>query len=386
MSTVISDIIRQVSQKEEDEKQRRQAKWQELLDVARQELRKVLDQVGGLYDELQPYIREDVDCKLGNGREDLAVDLDWIIQSDELQLAPMRFNLRLPNQGYRTRRITIDGAGSYEFASILQAIATSRDNYAAWKNAADKKFIEERSKFFHFSWGNGEDAMLSAYEELVARFPDRKSEFDLWVKRYRTDQADAAQSQQAYADEQQKKGAAQEEYLARWISYLTELARVQEANDLKARQLQAELDVPFTAWNLVYGLVGEEEGQPCVDVSEDWVRNGQPDEEGMYLLFDGKRVKYFHPVSISPRTVKPSDCIWGLYRKADYGEYGIVIVFDPDLERSTIDAIVAKFDFEKLPVRPDHPEILSWGQWEEIQVKATRIVEGLDPETKELPF
>ena len=373
MNAVISQIVDDVSKVEAEEKQMRLEKYQELLNAARAELRKVLDQVEGLYDELKPFIQEENDLKRDFGRQSVVVS--WLVQSDQLELCPLKLLIEMPGGGHNTRAIRVGGYG-FEFPRLKEAITIARREFPDWKKKDDEDFASRRTRQFNF-WGQrDEQKMQSAYEELVARFPDRKAEFDQRAEEWRAERAKYFSDVKAREEDEQKHVLAKTELLEQWVSFYKQEKVAIEANRAKAELLQADLDQPFTAWSLEYGAVGEEEGQRYVETYHVWVRDDQTDSEGLYTTFSNAKVRYFHLVSISPKTIKPTDKISGLYKSKNYKAYGIWLVCSVDHESSKLDELVESAGFEPLPKPPQHVDILSYREEEEAKREAFRSLNG----------
>ena len=375
MSDVIQAIISKVSDEQSAEKQQRQQKYQTLLNQAREELRKVFDLVDGLYETLKPYMKEDYDLDQSYGNP--IVRLEWEVISDELQLSPILAKITLP-RNYDGHFLYVDGC-RYEPANIQKAIAYSRASYPEWKEKQNNKFVSARSDKFRFWYQRDREQMQIAYDELVAKFPDRKAEFDQLRQTWEDEKAqfDIQEEEKRKAQTQTKQ--AQEEYLEKLVRYYRLYDRVLKANEEKAQPIQDALNQPFEAFKLTYGLVGEEDGSAYVDTAFEWVTSETPDENGYWTKFNGKPIKYFHKVSIEKFTVKPIDKISGLYWNHTFSTYGVTFVMAPHLD-DDVNEQIDQFGFEPLPKKPDAPEILSWGEIEHVERLAKKEAGVNEPE------
>jgi len=375
MSQIVESIVSEIADQQNAEKQQRAQKYQELLGEVRIQLQGVLDQIPGLYESLKPLIAEEYDLITNNNGREQAVFLKWTIQSDDLQLAPVVFQIRKPAGGYYHRQIGVCEY-EYSFSDLREAIAQARGLFVGWKMEEDSKFTSTRIHKLNF-WGQRDpQVMQKAYDEMVARFPERKPEFDErreeWLREKAGDEEKQAEKQM-HSAEVEKVG---EEYLAQMISYYQLQREIKERNANKFEALQDALNQPFDAWQLTYALVSYSDGEGYVETSNVWVKAENPDANGYWTTFRDEEIKLFYPVSIEKLQVLPSDEIPSLHKSIQRPEYDFSVVAQPTIDLKAVDQKIAEMGFEALPEKPAHPNILSWHNADDIQKEAYRTVYG----------
>lgn len=196
--------------------------------------------------------------------------------------------------------------------------------------------------------------MEQVYSTILGEFPDHADAIEqdrqAWIEREHARLM--AEQERRERTEQHKRDIAIFSGLFR--EYMTEYSKVRAWRDEMLPGIQASINDPYTVYLLKYAVfAADEDGEGQIKTKSVFVI-GEPFEGGWYLTTGGGRVKFYNPVSLEQKTVKPTDNIPGTH-EIDLGEDDH-LYFGPGTSEETIQAIVST-----IPSLPDKPKYWEYG-------------------------
>jgi len=363
---IITSLIDQAKTAEEAEQKRAEERTQELIKSFRA---KTIEQLGDAWAVLGEYMQEHVSLMDGGRR----VDIDWKLmpgKTFELELAPIYVSAS--NHVYGESKISVWNEKGYSwfkfnYNQMAQALYKARLMFADYRRECEEEFIKARTPLLKF-WDNKDEAKArQAHLELLQELPDRKTQWDemvtLWIKSEEL----ARKEEEQRANKEREFEVQKELFRAEYQLYLEGREAAYEHNAKAIAPLQALLDVSFDVWQLTYAIhARDEEGYSEVDQRTVWLAQPEPDPvTGEYLCLDGRKVKFYNPVSLEKQTFKPSDELPGSYRRILVHTHYLYV--PSKMDQQNVDAFIASGGLVTLPEEPKAPEGLDYWDVERIK-------------------
>jgi hypothetical protein len=374
---IITSLIDQAKTAEEAEQKKAEERLQEVIKSVRA---KTIEQLGEAWSALSPFMQEEVFPKDGGRR----VDIDWNFlpgKAHELELAPIEISAS--NHGYSENKISVwneRGYSPYKFvyAQMAEALFRARSMFPEYRKQYEEEFIKARNPLLYWRTNQDEAKAHQAHSELVQGVPDRKIEWDgmltLWIEHREANQ----RQEERKANQQREYDVLKEMFKADCQAYLEARKAAYEHNAKTIAPLQALLDVSFDVWQLTYAIhARDEDGESEVDQRTVWLAQPEPDAvTGEYLCVDGRKVKFYNPVSLEKQTFKPSDELSGSYRRILVQTHYLYV--SAKMGQEDVDACIASAGFVPLPEEPKAPEGLEYWDVEQIKHSLKRAEPSYD--------
>ena len=358
---IITSLIDQARTSDEEDKKRKQEQIQETIKSLRA---KAVAQLGEAWSALAGVMQEKVTVK-DNGQR---IVIEWSLlpgKTFELELSPIE--ILISNHGYERSGISVWNQHGYNYQSfaysqVAEALYYSRSNYLAYSQQVETEYIRTRAPKLDW-WNNrDEDVARQAHKELVDAIPGQSSEWDKKLHHWLQVDQEQKRKLEESAKEQEKEEQLKAAYRLALEAYLKTKDQVRKHNATALAPLQEVLDVPFDVWKLTYAIFArDEEGESILEERTAWLAQPDPDPEtGEYVLTDGRKRKYFNPVSIEKMTFKPTDELIGTYRQVQVHTHCLYV--SSWMDPAHVDELIQSAGFLPLPEEPSIPEGL--GSWD----------------------
>jgi hypothetical protein len=332
-----------------------------------------------LWAELKPHFGE-VEQQRNRDERVGGVTLGIEVKGEALEMTPFEIVVRFGEAYYPSRvSIRVDG-GRQDYdvfgghtdhvqnkAELGKALLTLRKAYPGWREALIKRVSEPLVKRLEYGRSSGttpEEAQQLG-KQLMEIDPTQGERWAALTRSFlEAHQAWERRKAEEAAQEATVK-AAEEKYRAEYAAYRQKLTAARAANELRVKQIQEQVNRPYTVYELTYAMVGrdEEDGVLMVETCRAWVMSPEADENGFYQrVTHGGRVemvKYSHVVAVTRLELRPEDdggatCGWAGIPNA---QVDTKVYYPPEAGEETR-KLIAEMGWEPIPEAPSAPEEL----------------------------
>lgn len=318
---------------------------------------------------------------------DILIDIPAL---EDHRLAPISIkwdrnsHLGIHSEYYGARPFKVSGS---TFPDIGAALLEARTRYPNYVENIRKERIDFYNKELVYQWrGKSEEELRALAAQLIAEFPEKEEEGKKALEnslRRMKEERDLEEAREEAEKAREAEAIRKQEILRDYLQKLAEWMKARDeiiaSNEKIAEGIQiVENEEEYLEYKLTYALIAtdEDELEKYVETREVYTLEDAPDSAG-YWPIDGKRIKFFSPVSIEERAVKPSRGM--LSKWVEKG--GVKIAFAPTVSDNMIGLTMGALD--DLPQEPELPEELR-SQYQyymsELYKKARALLEGRDPE------
>jgi hypothetical protein len=289
--TTLASLLHQLEAAEQAAKERLEAEHQAYLDGLRSQAEAELSAFFGEYnDELRACVLSRSEGAVNNNRSTAAFRFQWIIGSDDLQLAPTLIEW---TDSYHDKHLTFavydtdTNSKAYNSATTREDLLLfMRQAYPHFKaQAAEREQRERREKIEKLAWAanwnylRDEANIMAQHAQLVDL--GEKELADTRLALYRAAVAEENRRQRQAAEREAVYAAAMVEYEAKMEAYSEACRQWAETEQARLWQPWTLWQVRYTAWNASYSEDEDPERFPVeeiytLDTPEDIVRNMNP--------------------------------------------------------------------------------------------------------------